>query len=178
MSYDLVVVGHIVLDYISRKGATVGPALGGPSVYASLAARTLDSSVGVISTVGPDFGHKRVSWLHTHGISVRNIRVANRHTTSFRLNYRNSVRSMKVTSVCNPINAEDVFADPFIVSHPHRTSPARDRATTRGAPSQTGCCSGLRSTRLSSQIGARWISSDEELARYRSSEENEPSKSV
>jgi sugar/nucleoside kinase (ribokinase family) len=112
MRYDLVVVGHIVLDYISRKGATHGPTLGGPSVYASLAARALRSTVGVVGTVGPDFGHKRVSWLRAHGISVRNIRVANRHTTSFRLNYRNSLRSIKVTSVCNPINAEDVSRIP------------------------------------------------------------------
>jgi sugar/nucleoside kinase (ribokinase family) len=112
VKYDLAVVGHIVLDYIGHNGRFRGPILGGPAVYASLTARALDASVTVTSTVGQDVGHKRLARLHNHGISTRHIRVANSTTTSFKIDYHSSGRSMKVVSICDAIRAEDLLRCP------------------------------------------------------------------
>lgn len=112
MKYDLAVVGQIVLDHIGHNGRFRGPILGGPAVYASLTARALDASVTVTSTVGQDFGHRRLARLHDHGISIRHIRVVNSQTTSFKINYHGSGRSLKVVSICDAIHAEDLLRCP------------------------------------------------------------------
>ena len=108
MRYGLTIVGHIVLDYVRRGGRVYGPNLGGPCVYAGLAARALDAKVAVVSNVGRDFGDRRFSWLGAHGIDVDRIRIASSPTTCFRINYQDGSRTMRVTSKCEPISHRDV----------------------------------------------------------------------
>lgn len=108
MKFDLAIIGHIVLDYIARKNRVYGPQLGGPCTYAGLSAKALDGKVVPISKVGEDFGMKRLLWLRSQGISISHIQIAGPSTTSFRINYHNGGRSMKVTSICDPINDEDL----------------------------------------------------------------------
>jgi sugar/nucleoside kinase (ribokinase family) len=108
MAYDLTVVGHIVLDYITRKGKTHGPLTGGSCTYAGLAARALGSSVVLVSKVGRDFGSKRLSIFRDNGVSVGRVHVVNSPTTCFRINYRNGERTMKVTAKCEPITRWDI----------------------------------------------------------------------
>ena len=107
MKYDLAVVGYIVLDYISHGRKVTGPLLGGPSIYASLAARALGASVLVVSTVGYDFDKKKFEWLRSHGITTTNIRTSPLPTTSFKIHYRNGDRTMSVDSVCERLKEND-----------------------------------------------------------------------
>lgn len=106
------VVGHIVLDRIRHGDVTNRSTLGGPCVYASLAARAVNSSVAVVSTIGRDFGCRRISWLRAQGISVQHVRVARCHTTRFEIDYQDSARTLKVVYACDPIEAKDVLRAP------------------------------------------------------------------
>jgi sugar/nucleoside kinase (ribokinase family) len=108
MRYDLIVAGHIVLDYIRRGGEIHGPYLGGPSVYTGIAARALDASVSIASKVGTDFGDKRMAWLRAHGLSLRQIEVTGSDTTSFQLDYKDNRRRLEVRSVCEPMHISDI----------------------------------------------------------------------
>jgi len=108
LKYDLTVVGYIVLDYISKGRTTTGPLLGGPSIYASLAARALGASVLVISTVGYDFDKKKFEWLRKHGIPTTNIRASSLPTTSFKIRYQNGDRTMRVDPVCERLREDDL----------------------------------------------------------------------
>jgi len=107
LKYDLTVVGYIVLDYISHGQKAIGPLLGGPSIYASLAARALGASVLVVSTVGRDFDKKKFEWLRTRGITTTNIRTTALRTTSFKIDYRNNDRTMRVDPVCEKLKESD-----------------------------------------------------------------------
>lgn len=107
MKYDLVTVGHIVLDYIEHGGTVKGPQLGGPCIYASLAARALGAHVALSSKVGPDFPKKHISWLRARDISAANIRVAGLATTRFRIRYQNGRRTIRVTSTCDSFEKKD-----------------------------------------------------------------------
>lgn len=108
LRYDLGVVGHVVLDYISRGERVQGPTLGGPCTYSSLAARALDASVVVLSKVGSDFGRKRLSWLRSRGVAVQRIGIVKSSTTCFRISYQGNRRTMQVTSKCEPISKWDI----------------------------------------------------------------------
>jgi sugar/nucleoside kinase (ribokinase family) len=112
LNYDLATVGHIVLDYVGRGGRVRGPEPGGPCTYAGLAASALEAKAVAISKVGLDFGRKRLSWLRAHGISTSHIRIASCSTTCFRINYQNGDRTMRVTSICNPIKNEELSRFP------------------------------------------------------------------
>jgi len=107
LKYDLATVGHIVLDHIGREGRA--PRVGGPCTYAGLAAVAVDAKAVAVSKVGADFGKSRLSWLRAHGISTSRIRIGNSDTTCFRIDYLNGNRTMRVTSVCDPINDEDLL---------------------------------------------------------------------
>lgn len=113
VTVDLAIVGHIVLDYITREGRTHGPKVGGPCTYAGMAARALGASVALVSRVGGDFGYRRLIWFRTHGISVRHVRVTDSATTCFRIDYRNGGRRMQVTSRCELIGRQDITTIPL-----------------------------------------------------------------
>jgi sugar/nucleoside kinase (ribokinase family) len=107
MKYDLVSIGHIALDYIERRRIVKGPQLGGPCVYAAIAARALAGRAAVISKVGSDFQERHISWLKARGISVANIKIAGPSTTRFRINYQNEKRTLRATSTCEPFDKRD-----------------------------------------------------------------------
>ena len=106
--YDLAVIGHIVLDYISRGSKHYAAQMGSPCVYASLGARALNASVVVASKVGHDFGRERLVWLSSRGVNVEYVRQSNSQTTSFKIKYANGSRFMWVASRCAPLTRRDL----------------------------------------------------------------------
>jgi sugar/nucleoside kinase (ribokinase family) len=106
MKFDLAIVGHIVLDYVSGRGLVRGPRLGGPCTYAGLAANSLGAKAVAISRVGKDFGSNRLCFLEEHGISTSHVKATSSPTTCFRISYRDGDRTMRVDSVCDPISDE------------------------------------------------------------------------
>lgn len=112
MRYDLVIVGHIVLDQVVSSGEVRGPMLGGPCTYAGLAARALGARVALVSKVGRDFGKKHLAWLRAKGIAVDWVRISISSTTRFKIEYQDSGRRMEVSSQCDAIAADDVSVIP------------------------------------------------------------------
>lgn len=106
--YDLAVVGHIVLDYISRGSEHYATQMGSPCVYASLGARALNVSVVVGSKVGYDFGKEKLAWLSSRGVEIKYVRHSNSPTTSFRIRYTNGSRSMWVASKCASLTSREL----------------------------------------------------------------------
>jgi len=106
--YDLAVIGHIVLDYISRGSKRYAPQMGSPCVYTSLGARALNGSVVVASKVGHDFGRERLAWLSSRRVNVDHVRQSNSRTTSFKIEYANSNRFMWLASKCAPLTRRDL----------------------------------------------------------------------
>ena len=108
-SYDLVVVGHIALDFITRGGETIRSALGGPPTYASLAASKLGASVGIISKVGDDFPEEHMEFLMSSGIDLASLKVVSgEKTTRFLIEYTDGERNMVLQARAPPIRPEDV----------------------------------------------------------------------
>jgi sugar/nucleoside kinase (ribokinase family) len=112
LRYDLIVAGHIVIDYIHSGDRTHGPYLGGPCVYSGLAARALEASVSVVSKVGSDFGNRRMLRLRSRGFSTNRIRLVGSSTTSFLLSYKDGHRRLEVRSHCEPIHDSDLAGLP------------------------------------------------------------------
>jgi len=108
-AYDLVVVGHIALDFITRQGEIVRSSLGGPPTYASLAASKLGASTAIISKVGEDFPKEYVELLANNGVDLAGLKVApGGQTTSFLIEYLDGERDMVLKARAPPIEPDDV----------------------------------------------------------------------
>jgi len=110
--YDLVVVGHFAIDVIVKGDAPPQGALGGPPTYASLAARKMGASVGVISKVGDDFPEEHVKFLKDSGIDLKGLRVVKgAKTTNYVLIYNDGVRRMVLKARAPSIELGDIPPD-------------------------------------------------------------------
>jgi sugar/nucleoside kinase (ribokinase family) len=89
---DLIVVGHLTVDTIMLpQNNKPQKMIGGAVVYTSLAAKSLDSKVAIISKVGKDLPDKYIHWLKQQSIDLSNLKLVNKaKTTQFILKYTNS----------------------------------------------------------------------------------------
>ena len=112
MVYDIVVVGHFCIDYISlpnRQSPYI--ILGGSAAYTSLSARRLGANVSVVSKVGGDFPKAYLWWLSQEGIDITNVsRIEHEKTTRFELRYSSDLsnRTLRLISKASPITTEDL----------------------------------------------------------------------
>jgi len=111
-TFDLVVVGHLALDVITRKGMPTQGALGGPPTYASMAAKKMGASVGIISKVGDDFPVEHMRFLIANGIDLFGLRVVEgARTTNYVLEYTDGERELILKARAPPITPEDIPGD-------------------------------------------------------------------
>lgn len=54
MKFDLVVIGHIMKEIIKFPDREIGPVLGSPAAYSSVAAGVLGARTGIVTVIGKD----------------------------------------------------------------------------------------------------------------------------
>jgi len=111
LTFDLVTVGHFVIDFIkTKRESQLQPTLGGPPTFISLAARKMDMKVSVISNVGDNFPKEYCEWLISEGVDLSMLhRVRNASTTSYMLIYNDEgERQLILKSRAPPIEPEEI----------------------------------------------------------------------
>jgi len=106
--YDLVTVGHYAFDWIVKKNLKSTWTLGGPPTYVSLSARALGANVSSISKVGVDFSDEYVTWLSRNGVDLQGVRRTMGHTTRFKIEYKDGIRTLQLMARCEPILLKDL----------------------------------------------------------------------
>jgi sugar/nucleoside kinase (ribokinase family) len=91
-----------VLDQTEREQ------LGGTPTYVSLGAKMLGKRVKVISKIGGDFPKKFVSTLAELRIDINEIKIEGASTTTFRIEHKGDVRSLRLKKVCSEIHPGDL----------------------------------------------------------------------
>lgn len=71
---DLVCVGSVALDILHTATVTTRKILGGSAIHFSNAA-SLFCSVGIVGTVGEDYPHERIRFLHERGVDFSGLEV-------------------------------------------------------------------------------------------------------
>lgn len=109
MAFDLVVIGHLAVDYNRFPWGTIENVLGGAPTYAGLAAVALHRSVGVVSKVGRDFLDRFPPIFSKLGLDTEGIKVVGEHTTTFENTYdEHGHRSQICRYVGPPITPDDI----------------------------------------------------------------------
>jgi len=79
--YDLVVIGHLLKEKIRfADGRKIGPVLGSPAAYSSMAAARTGARVGLVSITGRDMPDELPDILKTAGIDMQGVHQEERGT--------------------------------------------------------------------------------------------------
>jgi sugar/nucleoside kinase (ribokinase family) len=106
---DIVVLGHVLTEIIRFTDRVVGPVLGGPAAYSSVAASRLGARVGTATVVGRDVPAFVLDTLVDAGVDVEGVRVKDCATRASILTYDASGnKEIVYTGIASPISPQDI----------------------------------------------------------------------
>ena len=109
-SPQLVCVGHLVRETIHFPDRTVGPLLGSPPAYCSLAAAAQGTATAVVSRVGPELDAGLLSPLEEAGVDLSGIHRGAASTTSELIYDTDGNKRIEYPTRAGPLRAADVPA--------------------------------------------------------------------
>lgn len=108
---EIVVIGNIVKETIMRPDEVIGPVLGGPCAYTSLALAKLGRNVGIVSYCSDDFWEKireELLFVDDRG------RISYMHTTENHLIYQNEEKNHVEYFKVAPVITFDVIPEEYL----------------------------------------------------------------
>jgi len=84
---DVVVIGHVIKETIKFPERTIGPILGSPAAYSSVAAARLGVKAGITTRVGKDIPQDLLKPLFEAGVDTAGLKVEGEDTTTNLLLY-------------------------------------------------------------------------------------------
>lgn len=84
---DWVAIGHLIKETIKFPHKTIGPVLGSPAAYSSVAAARLGVKAGIITKVGKDIPQDLLKSLLEAGVDTTGLKVEGEDTTTNLLSY-------------------------------------------------------------------------------------------
>lgn len=88
LALDLVVLGHIMIEIIYLSdGKVIGPVLGSPAAYSSVAASSLGTRTGLATIIGKDMPFYIVNPIIEAGVDVKGISICGKNSRSTKLSY-------------------------------------------------------------------------------------------
>ncbi len=79
--YDLIVIGHILKEWIIfADEREMGPLLGGPAAYSAVAAARSGAKVGLVSRAGRDMSDELLEVLRKAGVDILGVEITDRGT--------------------------------------------------------------------------------------------------
>lgn len=105
---QLVCVGHLVRETIHFPDRTVGPLLGSPPAYCSLAAAAQGTAAAVVSRVGPEHTPELLAPLAQAGVDLTGVQRGSVSTTSELTYEPNGTKRIEYPTRAGPLRAVDV----------------------------------------------------------------------
>lgn len=82
MNPDLITIGHLIKETIEFPEKTIGPVLGSPAAYSSVAAARLGTRVGIVTKTGEDMPEDLLKPLVEVNVDRRGIKIKGETTTN------------------------------------------------------------------------------------------------
>jgi len=108
MPPDLVCVGHLVRETIHFPDRAVGPLLGSPPAYCSLAAAVQGTTTGIVSRIGPELTPELLAPLLGVGVDLSGVARGATSTTSDLIYGRDGTKRIEYPTRAGPLGAADV----------------------------------------------------------------------
>jgi len=118
MRLDLVTIGHLIKETIKFPEKTVGPVLGSPVAYSSVAAAKLDTRVGIVTKIGKDMPEDLLKPLLEVNVDRRGIKVGKETTTNLLIYDELGNKKIEYSKKAPDIFFQDIpkdYRDPKII---------------------------------------------------------------
>ncbi|HDI42304.1 MAG TPA: hypothetical protein ENF62_00800 [Candidatus Bathyarchaeota archaeon] len=114
---DLLVVGHLCIDFVAVGDEPPRMALGGPPAYTSMAAVSFGASTASASVVGTDFPREYIDRLSSAGVDLRWLSISGSKSTSYLLSYACGERRLRLLARAPPITPDLLPREAFRSAH-------------------------------------------------------------
>jgi sugar/nucleoside kinase (ribokinase family) len=109
MDIDLVIIGHLVKEkIIFSDGKEMGPVLGSPVAYASVAAARIGLKVGIVTRIGEDLPIEFLNVFKEVGVDTEGIRIGENTTTNLLIYEKYGKKRLEFLKKANDILFEDI----------------------------------------------------------------------
>jgi len=105
---DLVILGHIFNETIKFPDRTIGPVLGGPVSYFSVAAVRLDARVGIVAKIGKEMPMELLRPLYQAGVDTKGLVVEPTGTKNILVYHADSHKTIQLLAKSSPICLQDI----------------------------------------------------------------------
>lgn len=105
---DLIVMGYILNEIIKYPHEVIGPVLGSPAAYTSIAASRLGLKVGLVSKCGPDFPREFIMEFEKAGVDLFGLNRNDITTTNYLIYDEQGRKRIEYIKRASPIRFEDI----------------------------------------------------------------------
>ena len=107
--FDLIVVGHLLKEkIIFSDGREIGPVLGSPAAYTSIASAKLGLKVGLVSNIGKDMPEELLKVFKETGVDTEGIRIGDNTTTNLLIYEKVGKKRLKFLKKADDISFNDI----------------------------------------------------------------------
>ncbi|MCK4244637.1 MAG: carbohydrate kinase family protein, partial [Candidatus Omnitrophica bacterium] len=106
---DLVIIGNLLKEkIIFPDGKEIGPVLGSPAAYASVAAANLGLNTGLVTQIGKDMPEELLKVFKETGVDTEGIRISDNTTTNLLIYEKSGKKRLKFLKKAEDISFEDI----------------------------------------------------------------------
>jgi len=110
--FDLVVIGHLLKEkIIFADGREIGPVLGSPSAYASIASAKLGLKVGLVTKIGKDMPEELMRVFKEVKIDTEGVKIGNDTTTNLLIYKKSGDKKLEFLEKADDISFDDIPGD-------------------------------------------------------------------
>ena len=110
-NFDLIVIGHLLKEkIIFPDGKEVGPVLGSPAAYASVAAAKLGLRVGLVTKIGRDMPEELLRVFKEVGVDTGGTKIGDNTTTNLLIYEESGEKRLEFLKKADDISFEDIPA--------------------------------------------------------------------
>ncbi len=108
-NFDLIVIGHLLKEkIIFADGKEIGPVLGSPAAYASVAAAKLGLKVGLVTRIGKDMPEGLLKVFKEAGVDTEGIRIGDNTTTNLLIYEKSGKKKLEFLKKADDIAFKDI----------------------------------------------------------------------
>ncbi len=106
---DLIILGHLVKEkIIFSDGREMGPVLGSPVAYGSVAAAKLGLKVGIVTKIGKDMPEVLLKVFKEAGVDTEGLRIGDNTSTNFLIYEKSGKKRLEFLKKANDITFKDI----------------------------------------------------------------------
>lgn len=111
MKLDVVMIGNILNEIVKFPARTIGPVLGSPAAYGSVASAVLGMKTGIVTNIGADMPSELLKPFNEAGVDTRGLHIGEATTTNYLVYDEKGNKTLQYVKKAPPLVVSDIPDD-------------------------------------------------------------------